>query len=456
MFKGIKGYLQYEDSKKPKKSIDPDAFPILRARELLSLYRPQMPITELPEILNLDEMQFQTHCSTLIDRFAEFVQSLPETQNSYFSKPGGILIHGLHRALLATKLSRAYFLPEEMQENEHLTQRQMLWAYAVFSAGLLYNIGKVIVDFSVTILDRFGGAPKTWNPWEGAMVGQGTDFKYEFNTLNQDEFRKRVTLTIAKELMPQQSFLWIASDTDVLAAWLAMLEEDERRGGLLGILILRADAELIQRNLLEQKIPQKVETKPGSKLGEGFSTFGKTQKTAAGFGMSDIAIATDFLSWVREGLEKGTIKANDAKSGPVQVDGGALVTEKVIKDFISEHAHKYRDGNVVTNALAKADLIEIGPNNALLHDYAIVKQTQQGEHKATATSQQPTQSEIVKGIVIKNENLLFPQTLTAEAQRDLVIRVPVAVGMSSILGQTVNNVLQAEMDVKPITPGAGR
>lgn len=453
MFKGIKPYLQYEEAKQ-KKPLEPGSFPILRARELLSLYKPQMPITELPEILNLDEMQYQTHCAVLIDRFAEFVQSLPETQNSYFSKPGGVLTHGLHRALLATKLSRAYFLPEETQENEVLTQRQMLWAYAVFSAGLLYNIGKVVVDFSVTILDRFGAPPKQWNPWEGAMVGQGTDFKYEFNVLNQDEFRKRVTLTIAKELMPQQSFLWIASDTDVLAAWLAMLEEDERRGGLLGILILRADAELIQRNLLEQKIPQKLDTK--TKVSESFSTFGKNQKTDSTFALSDINIANDFLTWVREAQEKGTIKANDVKSGPIRVEEGALITKEVFERFLVERP-QYKDVTTVVTAISNMNLHEAGASNQVFQDYAVVNQTQNQNQKA--------QNQIVQGMVIKNSYLVFPQAMTHERQVEIIKVLPLAAlidvktaatrGVSMEVGKSVQDVLDVKINPS-ITPGSSR
>ncbi len=447
MFKGIKSYVQVEDSKKQKKPLEPGSFSILRARELLALYKPQMPITELPEILNLDEMQYETHCTTLIERFAEFVQSLPETQNSYFSKPGGILTHGLHRALLATKLSRAYFLPEETEANESLTQRQMLWAYAVFSAGLLYNVGKVIVDFSVTILDRFGAPPKKWNAWEGSMVGQGTDYKYEFNNLNQDEFRKRVTLTIAKEIMPQQSFLWIASDADVLAAWLAMLEEDERRSGLLGVLILRADAELIQRNLLEQKIPHKIETKVGSIVGEGFSPFAKTQKTGSSFALSDINIANDFLTWVREAQEKGTIKTNDAKSGPVHVNEGALITKQVFENFLAERP-QYKDVNTVVNALAKMELHEVGLNNQIFHDYAILNK-----------------NETVQGIVIKNSNIVFPYAVTPERQQEFVKVLPLAAaidakaaaaaGISLEVGKSVQEVLDVSIK-PPSTPTPGR
>ena len=42
--------------------------------------------------------------------------------------------------------------------------------------------------------------------------------------------------------MPVSGFAWIASNPQVLAVWLALLNEDQRSAGTLGAILIRADA----------------------------------------------------------------------------------------------------------------------------------------------------------------------------------------------------------------------
>ena len=71
---------------------------------------------------------------------------------------------------------------------------------------------------------------QSWQAFEGSMLEQknGDYYKYEFEKLNRDVLRKRITRILVRQLMPKKGFLWIASNKDVMAVWLAILDDDER------------------------------------------------------------------------------------------------------------------------------------------------------------------------------------------------------------------------------------
>ena len=54
-------------------------------------------------------------------------------------------------------------------EPEIVSRKQDLWTYAVFAAALLRDIGKVVVDQRVTIVDKRGRSTGDWDVWQGPM-----------------------------------------------------------------------------------------------------------------------------------------------------------------------------------------------------------------------------------------------------------------------------------------------
>ena len=110
----------------------------------------------------------------------------------------------------------------------------------------MQGIGKVTVDLHVELYDRSHRHLKEWSPLEGNMVTSGANYKYDFDNPFPDDFRNRATILLARQLMPEEGFRWIASDKDLFAIWLALLDEDHRGARNLGPILWRADALCIQ------------------------------------------------------------------------------------------------------------------------------------------------------------------------------------------------------------------
>ena len=72
---------------------------------------------------------------------------------------------------------------------------------------------------------------KQWNPLLESLNNVGSYYTYEFQKDGDIEFRRRLNLLIAKAIMPPSGFNWIASNPEVLAIWLALLNEDQASAG---------------------------------------------------------------------------------------------------------------------------------------------------------------------------------------------------------------------------------
>ena len=229
-------------SLKPVKDLTAVSIPA----QLLSGDKRQTLLMRLKELSALDTTRFDTLCVSLIHQLTHYCQGLPETTNSYFARPGGILDYALNRAEVALQLFHQYLV---QQENTPLSEMQKLWLYALLSACLLKDIGKLQIDYRVQVFDAQGQPLRLWNPLNESLTAAGSYYQFVFETDSEDKIplRRQLNLLLAHILMPSKGFLWIASNPQVLAVWLALLSDDWRAAGTLGALLVRADAAAIQR-----------------------------------------------------------------------------------------------------------------------------------------------------------------------------------------------------------------
>ena len=199
---------------------------------------------KIAESSALDSARFDNLCLKLLHNFANQCQSLPETANSYYALPGGLLDHALNRTEAALHLLRQQMVQEHDAE---LSEEQKLWLYALFSAAILQGIGKLQLDYRIELFDINGLLTRPCNPLlEG--LASSSKYYYEFIQGSEDDLRRRLNLLLAYQLMPESGFAWIAGNPQVLAAWLALLNEDPNAAGMLGRILERADAIAIQRD----------------------------------------------------------------------------------------------------------------------------------------------------------------------------------------------------------------
>lgn len=327
-----------------------DLIKIDSAETLLADDKRQQLVQQIRGNCALETPRFDSLALSLINNLINHCQNLPETSNSYYSMPGGMLDHALNRTEAALSLFKQYLV---LEDKNSYSEEQKLWQYALLSAALLQGIGKLCIDLTIDIYDLNGQLLRQWNPLLESLASTGQYYNYEFNKEGDLDFRRRLNLLLAKNLMPASGFAWIASNHQVLAVWLALLNEDPYSAGTLGAILIRADAIALQRyfNLLNIK---NFGIRGGGRYGR-ISTFsGGTPESIA---VSEQQTAINFIQWVGKALTSGLIMIN--KAPLLMVPGGMLMCAEMFRLFVREHP-EHKNEQTVKNALLSLNLHKIG------------------------------------------------------------------------------------------------
>jgi hypothetical protein len=239
---------------------------------------------------------------------------------------GGLLDYVLNRTEIALQLFRQHVVLDEQ-----LSEEQQLWLYALLSAGLLKGIGKLYTEYRIVLFNRQRVEIKKWEPLAEPMNLVGHSYLYELQGHQDDELRRRLNLLLAPQLMPCAGFSWIASNKEVLAIWLALLEEENSSSGTLDAILDRADAIAIQQALFEH-VPKNT---AAGVIGNG-NRIGTFLDVPVELSVEEEqAMAVEFIKWVEHALSEGKFVINQPPF--VLVAGGMLMTPEVFKFFARFH-----------------------------------------------------------------------------------------------------------------------
>lgn len=343
---------------------------IIPASQFLAEDKRQILLKRMRDLTHLDASRYTSLCSTLIDNLVLYCQSLSETTNSYYSQPGGLVDHALNRTEAALSLFQEFMVQDQP---DSLSEEQKLWQYALYSAALLQGIGKLFVEYRITLFDAGGNLLKEWNPLLESMGSIGQHYSYEFQKEPEVEFRRRINLLLARALMPTSGFAWIASNGEVLAIWLALLNEDERSAGTLGALLIRADAIAIQRYFTEF-MHRAGAGHPGGRYGHVGTFTGGTAETLL---EKEQTAGLEFIQWMTKALGEGRILIN--KAPLLSVPGGLLMCAEMFQLFVREHP-EYKNWQAVQNGFLSLGLHQRGADgNAISrYEHTSGKEMQQG------------------------------------------------------------------------------
>ena len=343
---------------------------IIPASQFLAEEKRQVLLKKMRDLTHLEASRYASLCTTLIDNLVLYCQNLPETTNSYYSQPGGLIDHALNRTEAALSLFQEFMVQDQP---DSISEEQKLWQYALYSAALLQGIGKLFVEYRITLFDANGSLLKEWNPLLESMGSIGQYYSYEFQKEAEVEFRRRINLLLARALMPASGFAWIASNAQVLAIWLALLNEDERSAGTLGALLIRADAIAIQRYFTEFMY-RAGSGHPGGRYGHVGTFTGGTPETLL---EKEQMAGLEFIQWMTKALGEGRILIN--KAPLLSVPGGLLMCAEMFQLFVREHP-EYKNWQAVQNGFLSLGLHQRGADgNAISrYEHASGKEMQQG------------------------------------------------------------------------------
>ncbi|WP_423202363.1 conjugal transfer nickase/helicase domain-containing protein [Legionella beliardensis] len=344
-------------SKKGKGQSKPlkDLTRILPAEDILAEEKRAVLLQELRIACSLEKARFDSLCLSIIHNLINHVQTLPETSNSYYSQAGGLLDYALNRTETALNLFKKFVL---LEENSDYSEEQRLWQYALFSAALLQGIGKLQIDYLVELYDNNGQFLKLWNPLLESLVSVGSHYSYSFQKETDIDLRRRLNILLARSLMPTSGFTWIVSDAQVLAVWLALLNEDPHTAGTLGAILIRADAIAIQRYLNQLNL--KFANTKTNRYGRA-STFTGTVPES----VNDIEqqMGIQFIQWLTKSLESRIIMIN--KAPLFTVPGGLLMSPEIFKWFVREHP-EYKNWQAVQNGFLSLKLHQVGSDGNVI------------------------------------------------------------------------------------------
>lgn len=328
-----------------------DLTAIVPPSQLLSETKRRELLKNITEYSALELPRFESLCLNLIHNLSNHCQSMPETSNSYYALPGGLLDHALNRTEAALSLFRQYIV----QEDGELSEEQKLWMYALFSAGILQGMGKLQIDYRVDLFDVNGQLLKQWTPLLESIASVGSYYQFEFLPEGEDDLRRRLNLLMARLLMPASGYAWIISNPDVLAVWLALLNEDARSAGTLGAILVRAEAIALQRYFNELLV-KGAGARSGGR-GNRIGTF--VDNVPEPVAEKERMLGAEFIKWMTEKLAGGAIMIN--KSPLFIVPGGLLMSEDIFKLFVREHPEfKNLQASIVKNAFLSLGLHSLG------------------------------------------------------------------------------------------------
>lgn len=313
---------------------------MLPASQFLAEEKRKDLLLKIKELSGLESSRYESLCAVLIETFVNYAQSLPESANSYYSQSGGVVDHALNRTEAALSLFQEFMVQDQP---DLLSEEQKLWQYALYSAAILQGIGKLYVDYQVNLFDINGQLLTLWNPLLNSLIHTGSYYAFEFQKESDVEFRRRINLLIARHIMPNSGFEWIASNPQVLTVWLALLNEDQRSAGTLGAILIRADAIAIQRYLNEYLA--RIGINPTGPLGRAGTFSGGVPESIAD---KEKLIGAEFILWLTKSLDSGRLMIN--KAPLFMVPGGLLMTQEMFALFLREHP-EYKNWQAVQRGL---------------------------------------------------------------------------------------------------------
>jgi len=262
--------------------------------QLLSEHSYQRMLELIRNSEQLSHHEFETYYKPLIEHFAEFVQVIPWREDEGL---GGLLARGLESG---------YKVLQAINQSEQRYSRR--FKFAAFSDALLHFLDVLVLNFRIMIHDATGRYIKRWQPLSGAME-PGTYYKIRpYSTTIRSNGTLRTLL--ARSVMPQHSFLFLAEELELLTAWLALMDEDREGSGGLMFLLRPIWARTSEAPKMLNAVKTEARETPATQEGERF------------------------WQWLKQSVQKGELTVNQKESLVHRVDEGVfLIYPQVFQEY---------------------------------------------------------------------------------------------------------------------------
>lgn len=214
---------------------------------------------------------YTAYYTTMFERYAALVQDLPASAHHHHAVRGGLLCHTLEVVLFALTLRQDSMFVAGSEDQ--IAEQSELYSFAVASAALLHDAGKLFADIEVIL----GGSRDKWQPLFGPMrPGQRYVFQFATGGTRSYGVHMRAAPAFIPQIIPEPGLRWLSKVPQLKRAWLSAIAGDVANGGSIAEIIVKADQESTKRSLIamspspnyDQPVAAEgIETQPRSQAG---------------------------------------------------------------------------------------------------------------------------------------------------------------------------------------------
>lgn len=306
------------------KNARPNLYSVKKAEDLLNTENNLVLVQKIRSLIK-PSSRFNYFYLPILKKFAEFVQDIPLIQQGFFNQQINFLEKGLERSSRTLSLCLDYFFPEA-DNFSNISEKNTLWIYAIFTAALFLDVGKLGVKYFIKLyeneeIDSF----TKWNLHLGAI---NKSYKYQIDYIkeNYDNLEHSITTIIARQILNSatngslegEGFNWIASDLRVLEAWINLLSGKEDRIPMTSFMSMvpRAEIEILENIRINAQIET---TDPAGEA---------------------------FLQWLRKELSDGKILINE-KDTKINISNEKIfISTDIFQEFADKNPN-YKHPEVI-------------------------------------------------------------------------------------------------------------
>lgn len=216
--------------------------PILSAQEIVKHLSLESRLKSIEKLTGTGSEYYQLLYAPALRQYIESVQLVPASTAHHHAGPGGLVIHTLDVIDIALRDRKSYNLPQQALA-ETIAQQEHAWTYAIFAAGLLQDIGKLICDIRL-LLDT----GTVWTPHGDNILQSGAKhYTVVFERTNSNLHTRLRNGFL--HLLPPRGRGWLAQFPDILTQLTAWLNGDPYEWGTIGEIVRQAVDESVTRNL---------------------------------------------------------------------------------------------------------------------------------------------------------------------------------------------------------------
>jgi integrating conjugative element relaxase (TIGR03760 family) len=221
-----------------------ELWPILTPAQLLSSPKRIELLKQIRRLTSVTQRHWDLLYESMFRSYAALVQELPASEVHHHAYRGGLLDHGLEVVLSGLKLRRGYVLPIGAAP-ERIGEVAELYTFAVASACLVHDIGKLACDQHIEVFDQ--ASSRVWLPFEGAMRGQHYAMRYVRG--RRHRLHEPLSLMLATLIVPLRGIEWLAGDIDVWSAWVLALAGQCGGADVIDEIVRKADGSSVAGDL---------------------------------------------------------------------------------------------------------------------------------------------------------------------------------------------------------------